>query len=318
MGERDVYALCGALLLLGLSIVLGLGAGERWLNPIDPGSELDLRILWTLRWPRVQTAAAVGALLALAGAWLQALVGNPLAEPYILGVAGSGSIGAISALAWGAETAWSAPTGAFAGACLGTLAILPFARLSPTRLLLAGVVLASFWGALVTLVLAMLSAQDLGRAINWMLGDLGSEHVATPILLLGLAVILSAGMALAPHLDRLALGEVHAATMGTPVSQLRLGLVVLASAATGLAVAAAGTVGFVGLVVPHAVRLLIGAPHRLLLPISAAGGAALLVTADAGARTLIAPAELPVGVVTAIIGVPAFLWLLVRRSSWSF
>lgn len=303
--------------LLALCVVGGLGAGERWLNPLAPGSELDARILWSLRWPRVQTAATVGALLALAGAWLQVLVGNPLAEPYVLGVAGSGSIGALTALAFAGVAPWSTPVGAFVGACIGTAAILPFVGLGQTRLLLAGVVLAALWSALVALVLAVLSDRDLGRAVSWMLGDLGSEHVARPILWVGLGVMLLCGLALSPELDRLALGETHAATMGTPVARVRLMLVVVASAATGLAVAAAGTVGFVGLVVPHGARILIGASHRILLPVCAAGGASLLVLADAGARAAIAPAELPVGVVTALIGVPVFLWLLVRWGRWS-
>lgn len=317
MSSQGVHVWLAALALLAASLALGLGAGERWLNPFALESELDLRILWSLRWPRVQTAAAVGALLALAGAWLQTLVGNPLAEPYVLGIAGSGSVCAIMALSWGGDSTWSTPLAAFLGASVGTAAILPFARLGPTRLLLAGVVLAAFWGALVALALALLSDRDLGRAVGWMLGDLGSEHVGRPQLWLALLALLSAGVALAPHLDRLALGDHHAATMGTPVTRLRIALLVLASGATGLAVAAAGTVGFIGLVVPHAVRIVVGASHRVLLPLCCVGGAALLVTADAGARSLIAPAELPVGVVTAMIGVPTFLWLLVRQGRWS-
>lgn len=298
------------------SVALGLAMGERWLNPLHPAGELDATIIWSLRWPRVQTALAVGALLAMAGVWLQTLVGNPLAEPYVLGVAGSGSVGAIAAMAW-SGVAWSTPTGAFAGAFVGTLAVLPFARLGPTRLLLAGVVLAAFWGALVSLALAVLGDRDLGRAVQWMLGDLGSDHVERSLLWLGVCSALGVGLSLSRALDRLLLGESHAAALGTAVGRLRLALVLLASATTGLAVAAAGTVGFVGLIIPHAVRLLIGSTHRVLLPASAAAGAGLLVLADAGARTLVAPAELPVGVVTALIGVPTFLWLLVRRTRWS-
>ncbi|MAE93996.1 MAG: iron chelate uptake ABC transporter family permease subunit [Planctomycetota bacterium] len=297
------------------SVMLGLAMGERWLNPFEPVSDMDAVILESLRWPRVANAAAVGALLAMAGAWLQALVGNPLAEPYVLGVAGSGSVGAILAIGVaGGEIA--ASTGAFVGAFVGTVAILPFVRLGPTRLLLAGVVLAALWGALAALALSLLGDSELRQAVQWMLGDLGASQVPTWLLVAGGAAALAFGLALARSLDRLALGETHAATSGTPVGLLRLALVLLASATTGLAVAAAGTVGFVGLIVPHAMRLLIGSPHRLLLPASALGGAALLVLADAGARSVVAPAELPVGVMTALLGVPTFLWLLARRTPW--
>ena len=298
------------------SITLGLAMGERWLDPFGSGSALDAMILDSLRWPRVMNAAAVGALLAMAGVWLQTLVGNPLAEPYILGVAGSGSVGAIIGIAVvGGEIA--PPIGAFLGAFVGTLAVLPFVRLGPTRLLLAGVVLAALWGALVALALSQLGDPDLRRAVQWMLGDLGSNQLPSWLLVGAGAVALAIGIWLGRDLDRLALGEVHAATLGTSVGWLRLVLVLLSSATTGLAVAAAGTVGFVGLIVPHTVRLLIGSPHRFLLPASALGGAGLLVLADATARAIVAPAELPVGVMTALLGVPTFLWLLVRRSPWS-
>lgn len=310
-------ALTLAVAIAVASVWIGLAAGERWLSPWAPGSELDERILWTLRWPRVQTAAAIGALLALAGAWLQTLVGNPLAEPYVLGVAGSSSVGAILGLALSGGGPVAVSISAFAGACLGTAFLLPLARLGANRLLLAGVVMASFWGATVTLALALLSERDLGRALSWMMGDVGANIVPPWVLWVAVAATLLVGVRVAPHLDRLALGDRHAATMGTPVSRLRLVLLLLSSAATGLAVAAVGTVGFVGLVVPHAARMLVGSPHRLLLPVCVAGGATLVVLADAGARTVIAPAELPIGVVTALIGVPVFLWLLLRRRAWA-
>ncbi|MCP5057164.1 MAG: iron chelate uptake ABC transporter family permease subunit [bacterium] len=298
------------------SVALGLAMGERWIDPFGSGSTMDAVILESLRWPRVMSAAAVGALLAMSGAWLQTLVGNPLAEPYILGVAGSGSVGAIIAIAL-VGGAIAPAIGAFLGAVVGTLAVLPFVRLGPTRLLLAGVVLAALWGAMVALALSQLGDPELRRAVQWMLGDLGSNPLPNWLLYGAGALALAIGVALGRDLDRLALGEVHAATLGTSVAWLRLVLVLLASATTGLAVAAAGTVGFVGLIVPHAVRLLIGSPHRFLLPASALCGAGLLVLADATARAIVAPAELPVGVMTALLGVPTFLWLLVRRSQWS-
>lgn len=312
MGEASLR-ITGLVTLVGVAVVVGLGIGERWISPWHPETALDAAILWDLRWPRVQTALAVGAMLALSGAWLQTLVGNPLAEPYVLGVAGSGSVGAILAIV-ASNASWSPAFGAFLGATAGTLLILPFARLGTSRLLLAGVVLASFWGAMSALALASLGERDLGRAVNWMLGDLGSGHVPHLALWAGAAVATIAGLAIAPSLDQLALSEDHARAAGVPVRRMRIGLVILSSAATGLAVAAAGTVGFIGLVVPHTARILLGARHRTLLPGCIAGGGALLVFADAGARAIIAPAELPVGVVTALIGVPVFLFLLVRRS----
>ena len=309
----------GLLLAAGfavLGVLLGLALGERWIAPWAPATELDARILETLRLPRVLNAVVVGALLAMAGTWLQVLVGNPLAEPYVLGVAGSGSVGAIVAIAL-VGGAFGTSFGAFCGAVVGTLAVLPFIRLGPTRLLLAGVVLAAFWGAVVALALSMLGDADLRRAVQWMLGDLGASQVPLA-LLYGAAVLLClAGLLLSRPLDLLALGEVHAAASGTPLGRLRFALVLLSSLATGLAVAAAGTVGFIGLIVPHAVRLLLGSRHLLVLPASALGGAGLLALADAAARTVLSPVELPVGVMTALLGVPVFLWLLARRSTWS-
>ncbi|MCG8589501.1 MAG: iron ABC transporter permease [Proteobacteria bacterium] len=316
MGSR-VLAIALPVALTGAAALLALAAGERWLSPFAPTTGLDETILWQLRWPRVQSAAAVGALLALAGAALQVLLGNPLAEPYVLGVAGSSSVGAIGGLLLGPQAGWPMSLGAFAGACAGVAATLPFARLGPHRLLLAGVVMAALWGAAVTLLLALLPERELGRALGWMMGNLAGNPIPMPVLWTGVVVVLLLGWALAPDLDRLLLGETHAADLGTRVRRARLGTLLLASTATALAVTAAGTIGFVGLVVPHTARLLVGPLHRAQLPVVALGGASLLMLADTGARVLASPAELPVGAVTAIVGVPLFLWLLVRRTSWS-
>jgi len=314
--SRATRGMLMALLFTAVSVALGLALGERWINPFAPETPLDATILENLRAPRVMTALVVGALLAMAGTWLQVLVGNPLAEPYVLGVAGSGSVGAIVAIAlFGGALGTS--LGAFVGAVVGTVAVLPFTRLGPTRLLLAGVVLAAFWGALVALALSLLGDADLRRAVQWMLGDLGAGQVPLSLLLAAVPVLGIAGLLLSRDLDLLALGEVHARTSGISIGRLRIALVLLSSLSTGLAVAAAGTVGFVGLIVPHAVRLVLGSPHHLVLPASALGGAGLLILADAAARTVAAPVELPVGVMTALLGVPVFLWLLARRSSWS-
>jgi len=295
-------------------LLLGLAAGEQWINPFAVHDGLEKTILWDLRFPRLLTAFAVGGLLALAGAWFQVLLGNPLAEPYVLGVAGSASAGAVTGLMFMPESAWAMSAGAFAGAWIGIVAVMFFAHLGPNRMLLAGVVLAAFWSAVLALLLALLPEQGLYRAFSWMMGDLSHSDLPIPVLLVAWAVALAAGLMLSRSLDILLLGERHAEALGINVKQLRQRLLLLASAVTALAVTAAGTIGFVGLVIPHLMRLLFGSLHRGILPASAIGGGLLLVLADSAARTVIAPAELPVGILTALIGVPVFLFLLMRRS----
>ncbi|MES0371029.1 MAG: iron chelate uptake ABC transporter family permease subunit, partial [Mariprofundaceae bacterium] len=281
--------------------------------PFSANSTLDQTILWELRFPRILTAFAVGGLLALAGAWFQVLLGNPLAEPYILGVAGSSAVGAVFSLLILPDSAWAMSAGAFIGAWIGITVVMLFSSQGPSRLLLSGVVLAAFWAALVALLLAILPEKRLGMALAWMMGDLSSSVIPVQALLMGWAVALGCGLILARSLDTLLLGETHARALGVDVVRLRRRLLWVASAATAIAVTAAGTIGFVGLVIPHMMRILFGTLHRGLLPASAIGGGVLLVLADTGARIVIAPAELPVGVITALIGVPLFLWLLVRK-----
>ncbi len=292
---------------------LALGIGEQWIDPLAPASAMERDILWELRFPRLLTAFAVGGLLALAGAWFQVLLGNALAEPYVLGVAGSAAAGAVSMLAIAVGSVWLMSAGAFGGALLGILLIMAFVRLDAGRLLLAGVVLAAFWGAVVTLLLALMSDRDLSLAFAWMLGDLSASDIPPPVLLLVLGAALLFGVRSASALDAMMLGERHASMLGFDVAALRHRLLLVASLATAVAVTAAGTIGFVGLVVPHLMRLLFGSLHRRVLPASAVGGGLLLALADTASRTLIAPMELPVGVLTAMIGVPIFLRLLVRR-----
>lgn len=298
-------------------LTIGLAAGEVWINPLahlgGAGDTLEQTILWELRLPRVLTAFAVGGLLALAGAWFQVLLGNPLAEPYVLGVAGSASAGAVSGLMFFPDSAVAMSVGAFGGAWLGIVAVMFFSHLGPNRLLLAGVVLAAFWSAVLALLLALLPEQGLFRAFSWMMGDLSHSDIPVPFLLSAWAVALACGLLLSASLDKLLLGERHAEALGVDVKRLRRRLLWLASAVTALAVTAAGTIGFVGLVIPHLMRLIFGSLHRAVLPASAIGGGLLLVLADSAARTVIAPAELPVGILTALIGVPVFLFLLLRR-----
>jgi len=308
-----------ALVLSALAVVvlvyLSLGLGEAWINPLSPASELERSILWELRLPRLVTAFAVGGLLALAGAWFQVLLGNALAEPYVLGVAGSSAAGAVLTLSISAGSALLMSFGAFAGAAAGIALIMAFAYLGPGRLLLAGVVLAAFWSALITLLLALMPDRDIALAFSWMMGDLSGSVIPVPLLLLFWLLALIAGVILSGRLDALLLGERHAMLLGVDVARLRKVLLLLASLVTAVAVTAAGTIGFVGLVVPHLMRLLFGSLHRFVLPASAVGGGLLLMLADSASRTVIAPAELPVGVLTAMLGVPLFLWLLLRRGT---
>jgi len=295
-------------------LLLGMATGEQWINPFSASDTLEKTILWDLRFPRLLTAFAVGGLLALAGAWFQVLLGNPLAEPYVLGVAGSASAGAVTGLMFMPESAWVMSAGAFVGAWIGIVAVMFFSHLGPNRMLLAGVVLAAFWSAVLALLLALLPEQGLFRAFSWMMGDLSHSDLPVPLLLLAWIIALTCGLLLSKSLDKLLLGERHAEALGVDVKRLRQRLLLLASAVTALAVTAAGTIGFVGLVIPHLMRLLFGSLHRAVLPASAIGGGLLLVLADSAARTVIAPAELPVGILTAIIGVPVFLFLLLRRN----
>jgi len=295
--------------------VLALGMGGHWINPLVADNSVDAAIVWELRWPRVLIAFAVGGMLALAGAWFQVLLGNPLAEPYVLGVAGSAAVGAVSGMMLFPDSALALSIGAFVGAWAGIAAVLSFSHLGPARLLLAGVVLAAFWGALLMLLMALLPERGVALAYGWMMGDLSTSALPVWLLLLVWAGALACGLLLSLSLDRLLLGERYAAALGVDVVRLRRVLLLLASAVTAVAVTAAGTIGFVGLVVPHLMRLLVGSLHRYVLIASAFGGGLLLVVADTAARMVIAPAELPVGVLTAVIGVPVFLWLLLRRRS---
>jgi iron complex transport system permease protein len=304
----------GSVILSLILVYVALGAGEAWINPFSPASAMEQTILWELRIPRLLIAFAVGGMLAMAGSWFQVLLGNPLAEPYVLGVAGSAASGAILMLIIAAGSVWLMSAGAFAGAMVGIAIVMAFAHLGTGRLLLAGVVLAAFWGAFITLLLALMPEHDISLAFAWMMGDLSDSDIPTALLLVVWVMALLCGLFLSRSLDALLLGEKHATMLGVDVPKLRRTLLILASFVTAIAVTAAGTIGFVGLVIPHLMRLLFGSLHRMVLPASAFGGGLLLMLADAASRSVIAPAELPVGVLTAMIGVPLFLWLLLKRT----
>lgn len=290
-------------------MALSLAAGAL---PTDPA--LAQQILWDLRAPRIAAAFACGGLLALAGALMQTLFRNPLAEPYLLGV--SGGAGLLALLGMTVGLAWPWVSGlAFAGSLLAlTLAALFGGRLlarDHTPLLLAGVMLAAGFGALIALVLSLAPAEQLPGMLFFLMGDL--TWVQNPAWLVGaLMLALAIALLLAGRLDVLQLSPLKAASLGVAVLPTRWALFALSGACTALVVAQAGSIGFVGLMVPHAMRRIGLTRHHTLLPAAALAGGSLLVLADALARTLIAPRELPVGVLTALLGVPLMLGLLRR------
>jgi len=271
-------------------------------------------VIWELRLPRAAAAFVTGGLLALAGALMQVLLRNPLADPYVLGISGGAAVGALGAMLLGLGGALVSGS-ALIGAALTMLMVFGLAHgrggWTPTRLLLTGIVVASGWSAVISFLLALGTRDELRGMLFWLMGDL-SEAGWPPwrglVLLLGLA----AGFALARPLNLLARGELQARVLGVAVTPLRYSLFALASLLTAAAVTLAGTVGFVGLVVPHLLRLGVGSDHRVLLPASVLLGGTLLTVADTLARTLLAPQQLPVGVFSAVIGVPLFLYLLNR------
>lgn len=307
---------CAAGLALALALALGsvdIGFASLVGALSGEGGGTDVAIVRELRLPRALAAFAVGGLLAVAGALMQVLLRNPLADPYVLGLSGGAACGALAATLLGAA-ALTTPA-AFFGAMVSTLLVFGLARgagaWSSTRLLLTGIVVASGWGALIMLMLAVAPDAQVRSMLFWLIGDLSGATRGVPALL-ALAAVLALALPMAREMTLLTRGEQTAASLGVPVRALTLALHVLAASATAIAVTVAGSVGFVGLVVPHAVRLLIGNDQRLLLPAAALAGGTLLVLADTLARTVVAPAQLPVGVLTALVGLPLFLWLLRR------
>ena len=289
----------------------------------SPGDSIAGEIVTRLRLPRALAAFAVGGLLALAGALMQVLLRNPLADPYVLGLSGGAAAGALAAMLAGMG-AMAVNLGASAGALAAIALVFAFARrdfarqqtlgaldASP-RLLLTGVIMAAGWGALITLTLTLAPEARLRGMLFWLMGDLNGVESWAPALL-ALAIALALIYPAARELNVLLRGEVVAHALGVRVAPLRRRVYLVASVATALAVTTAGAIGFVGLVVPHALRLALGNDQRVLLPASALAGGTLLLLADTAARSLFAPLQLSVGVITALVGVPAFLLLLTRR-----
>ncbi|QCF27065.1 FecCD family ABC transporter permease [Hydrocarboniclastica marina] len=309
-----------ALLSLG-AMVLSVGIGSVAIAPADilavilgDGTSLQRTLVLELRLPRTLSAFATGGLLAVAGALMQVLLRNPLADPYVLGLSGGAAVGALLAMLAGFGGAIISGS-AFGGALFATFLVFGLAHGSgswtPSRLLLTGVVVAAGWGAVITLMLAISPTQALPGMLYWLMGDMSYARSPWPALVV-LALSCAAIIPLGRSLNVLARGPLQAAALGVAVRPLEWLIFIAASLLTATAVTTAGSIGFVGLVVPHMLRLVLGNDQRLILPACALAGGALLVLADTLARLVIAPEQLPVGVITALLGVPTFLYLLYR------
>ena len=275
-------------------------------------------ILFDIRLPRILLGAAVGASLAVAGASYQSLLRNPLAEPYLLGISNGAAVGTMVALVFLGANEWSRPLLAFAGALLATLLVYRLAQgrtgASPERLILAGVIVTTFLSSGIVFVTTLMDATRIRSFTFWLLGDLSGT--TSKLLWLALFIAIAGTVVLTAHarsLNLLMLGERDAFDLGVEVSRVRLVVFVVASLLVGSSVASSGSVGYVGLVVPHLMRLSLGSDNRITVPAAAICGAIFVVVADTLARTLIAPRELPVGAITALIGAPLFVYLLRRR-----
>ena len=320
-GAALVAVLVGPVQLAPGAVLAEL-AGRLPLVDTDSGlSEQETAILWQLRLPRVVLGGLVGAMLALAGAAYQGVFRNPLADPYLLGAAAGAGLGATLAIAYGPDTsAWPVdllPLAAFAGAVAGVVAAYALGRSggarTTTTLILSGVAVAAFLTAVQTYVQQQ-KAETLREVYGWILGRLTTAGWREVGLVVPYALLSTAAILLHRRLiDVLAVGDDEAASLGVRAARVRLVVVAAATLATAAAVAVSGLIGFVGIIVPHTIRLVAGPSHRLLVPLSLVGGAAFLILADLVARTAMAPAELPIGVITAFFGAPFFA--LVLRTS---
>ena len=321
---RNVLTVAMAMsLLLALTVLASLTLGAvhlplaavgRALASRQAGSEASVIVL-QIRLPRILLAILVGAALSVAGTSLQALLRNPLADPYVLGISSGAAVGAIFALWLGGRIAAASPLAAFVGAMITMVWVYLLGRsggrLASYTLILAGVITASFLSAVILFMLTLLSTRDVRGIAFWLMGDLSVTPV-TELRILAPAIILAiAGLyAYAKDLNVLLLGAEEAVHLGVNVPRVEMAVYVLASLLTGIAVSTSGAIGYLGLLVPHLCRMFVGNDHRLLLPTAALGGAILLVLSDTLARTALAPAELPVGAVTAVAGAPVFIYLL--------
>ncbi|HAV9038687.1 TPA: vitamin B12 ABC transporter permease BtuC [Escherichia coli] len=309
------WLLCLSVLML-LALLLSLCAGEQWISLGDwftPRGEL---FVWQIRLPRTLAVLLVGAALAISGAVMQALFENPLAEPGLLGVSNGAGVGLIAAvlLGQGQLPNWALGLCAIAGALIITLILLRFARrhLSTSRLLLAGVALGIICSALMTWAIYFSTSVDLRQLMYWMMGGFGGVDWRQSWLMLALIPVLLWICCQSRPMNMLALGEISARQLGLPLWFWRNVLVAAIGWMVGVSVALAGAIGFIGLVIPHILRLCGLTDHRVLLPGCALAGASALLLADIVARLALAAAELPIGVVTATLGAPVFIWLLLK------
>ena len=301
-----------AALVSVLALAVSIGAERFSLIGL---SDQHRAILFQIRLPRVLLGACVGASLAVAGASLQALLRNPLAEPYLLGVSNGAALGTLLAFVFLDGFGFARPLLAFGGAAVATLAVYQMARsrtgMNVERLVLSGVIVTTFLSSIIVLLTSLLDAARLRGYTFWLLGDLSQAtydgfYLTLAASTVGTIVLASQARAL----NLMMIGERDAFDFGVEVGRVRLIIFAMASGLVGTAVAASGSVGYVGLIVPHLVRLAIGSDNRLVVPMSAVAGAIFVVLADTVARTLIAPRELPVGAITALIGAPLFIYLL--------
>ncbi len=298
--------------LVSGSADIGVAESLRALGGAADGTARTLVV--EIRLPRALTAFSVGGLLAVAGVLMQVLLRNPLAEPYILGTSGGAAVAALTAIILGLGS-FAVDLAAFGGAMAATLLVFSVAHgtgsWAPARLLLTGVVLAAGFSAVTTLLLALSPEKDLRGMLFWLMGDLSFADEPGRVGALMLGLVMACTVA-ARHLNVLSRGELQAAIVGMSVTGFRYLVFAAAALATALSVTTVGVIGFIGLVVPHLVRLVAGSDHRVVVPASALAGGSLLVIADTLARTLLAPRQLPVGALTAAIGVPLFLLLMSR------
>ncbi len=309
------WLLCLSVLML-LALLLSLCAGEQWISPGDWFSPRGELFVWQIRLPRTLAVLLIGAALAISGAVMQALFENPLAEPGLLGVSNGAGVGLIAAvlLGQGQLPNWALGLCAIAGALIITLILLRFARrhLSTSRLLLAGVALGIICSALMTWAIYFSTSVDLRQLMYWMMGGFGGVDWRQSWLMLALIPVLLWICCQSRPMNMLALGEISARQLGLPLWFWRNVLVAATGWMVGVSVALAGAIGFIGLVIPHILRLCGLTDHRVLLPGCALAGASALLLADIVARLALAAAELPIGVVTATLGAPVFIWLLLK------
>jgi len=315
--REEGVALILLAIFLFIAMLLSLLLGSVFLSPADLWKS---EILWQIRLPRVILAALIGLLLSISGVILQGVLRNPLADPYILGISAGGAVGAAVSIALGAQFVVlgmsSIPATAFIFALLAVFIVYKLAQVggkaAPETLILAGVAFSAFCAAILSLIIII--SGNLQAIYFWLLGSLSSASWENVLTIVPYAVI-GGGVAyfFSKDLNALLLGEEMAATLGVDVENARLVLIGAASLMTAAAVSVSGLIGFVGLIVPHWIRLIIGPNHRLLIPVSALSGMLLMVVADTIARTILSPLEIPIGIIMALVGAPFFLYLLRRR-----